>query len=122
MQCQVQLRPMPQQIPMVIMAGKHRLLGSLLTAAVARSFIQVVMAVPVAAAERLVMVAMDPMAAEAAEEVGIHLLSEMPVVMEALMEAAEVAVGKPQAVMVAFMVEMAVAQIISIVAKTVLVK
>ena len=80
------------------------------------------MAVPVAAAERLVMVAMDPMAAEAAEEVGIHLLSEMPVVMEALMEAAEVAVGKPQAVMVAFMVEMAVAQIISIVAKTVLVK
>lgn len=122
MQCQVQIRPMLQRNPMVVMAGKHQLLELLLTAAAVQSFIQAAMVVLVAEEELLEMEAMDLMAAEAAEEVGVRLLSEMLVVMEALMAAGEVAVGKPQAVMEAFMVEMAVVQIISIVAKMVLVK
>lgn len=91
-------------------------------AAAVRSFIQAVMAVPVVAADLPVKVAMDPTVAAVAEEVGAPILLERLAAMEALMAAAEAAVGKPQAVMVAFMVEMAVAQIISIVAKTVLVK
>lgn len=80
------------------------------------------MAVPVAEAEQLAMVAMDPMAAEAAEEVGAPVLLERLAVMVVLTAVVEAAVWKPQAVIVAFMVEMAVAQIISIAAKMVLVK
>lgn len=91
-------------------------------AAAVRSFIQAVMAVPVVAADLPVKVAMAPTAAEVAEEVGAPILLERLAAMVVLTAVAAVAVGKPQAVMVGFMVEMAVVQIISIAAKMVLVK